>query len=74
MSHTALDYVKALLAGEEGSLPRIIGERVWALAMADRDQLLEYLTGVMSTNAPSSREFEVAYEIWLLMGERGVAA
>jgi hypothetical protein len=40
----------------------------------DREPILEHLTVLMTINQPRSREFEVAQELWLLLGGTAVAA
>ena len=72
MTRDGVAYIKALLDSDHESPSYRIGWRVWM--MSSRDEILEYITHVMSANAPESRAFEVAYEIWLLTGARGVAA
>lgn len=72
MTRDGVAYIKALLGADRASASYEIGWQVWM--MPGRDQILEYLTTVMTANRAGTRAFEIAYEIWLLMGERGVAA
>lgn len=72
MSYSGVAYVQALLEFEPGTAAREIAVQV--MSMSSRGELLEYLTRVMTANPASSRAFEVAYEIWLLIGGAGVAA
>jgi hypothetical protein len=65
-------HVSALLKAEESSPEYEIGWAVWMTR--GRDDVLEYLTEVMTSNMPGSRSFEVAREITLLLGVTGAAA
>ncbi len=72
MTRDGIAYVKALLNTDESSAGHEIGWKVWMTP--GREAILDYLTSVMQEHAPGSRAFEIAYEIWLLLGGRGVAA
>lgn len=74
MNRDGIEYVKDLLDNEKDPAVRDIAKRVWTLSIKNRDEVLIYLTRIMTANPPPSRAFEVAREIWWLMGERGAAA
>lgn len=75
MNRDGIAYVKELLESEEqGTLPRTIAEQVWMLLMGTRDDLLEYLTAVMTTNARYSEAWQIAADLVRSMGITGVAA
>lgn len=78
MNPASIAYVKALREAKPGSLERVIGDRIWKLSKGPRDDardnVLDYLNELMIANARGSEGFEIAYEIWWSMGERGVAA
>lgn len=65
MTPESVEYVKSLLELPRGSVGHDIGTRVWELST--RDDVLVYLTAVMTRNAASSRSFEIAWDIWALM-------
>lgn len=66
------DYVTALLAQSADTIEHRIGNCVQLLD--DREDILDHITTVMTTNQPGSRGHEVAQEIWLLLDGCGVAA
>ncbi len=72
MTREGMDYVAALLKAEEGTPDHEVGWAVWMTR--GREAILDYLTDTMTRFVSNSREFEIAYNIWLLLGERGVAA
>lgn len=59
-----VEYVTALLATPDTTPDHQIGQRLWELPGSD--QAYEYLTEVMTENAPNSRAFEVAWDVWAL--------
>lgn len=63
-----VEYVAALLYASEGSTAHEIGTRVWELSTTDA--IYAYLTDVMTDNAPSTRAFEIAWDIWALLSRR----
>lgn len=72
MTREGMEYISALLRADDASPEYEVGWAVWMTR--GRDSTFEYLTEVMTNFLPGTRAFEVAYEIWLLMGGRGVAA
>jgi hypothetical protein len=66
------DYLNALIGKDEDTPEHRIGTCVRLLD--DREPILEHLTVLMTINQPRSREFEVAQELWLLLGGTAVAA
>lgn len=72
MTREGMEYVSALLRAEEGTADHEIGWAVWMTR--GKEAILDYLTDTMTRSAPGSRAFEVAYNVWLLLGGAGVAA
>lgn len=72
MTEELMKHVAALMQADESTPEHEIGWAVWMTR--PRDDQLEYLTSVMTANTAESRAFEVAYDIWLLLGGRGAAA
>ncbi|KIA63045.1 hypothetical protein [Nocardia vulneris] len=71
----AVAFVADLLRTPAESMEHRVGRWVWEiLGDGSRDQVMESVTAVMANNPPQSRTFEVAYDIWLLLGGRGAAA
>lgn len=67
-----LEYVDALVAAPDGSVDHEIGRRVWELST--RDDILVYLTEVMTDNARDTRAFRVAWMVWKLLSGIEAAA
>ncbi|MGW2666095.1 hypothetical protein ACWCW7_34510 [Nocardia tengchongensis] len=67
MSRALSTYLLALLSTESGSMPRLIGERVWDLHITNNAEVPCYLRSVKATNPEKSRAFEVASDIEMLM-------
>lgn len=67
-----VEYVAALVGTEEGSVAHEIGKRVWELSTSDA--VYEFVTEVMRDNAPNTRAFEIAWDVWALLSGRVVAA
>jgi len=72
MTRDGVSYIKALLDADHTSAAYAIGWKVWM--MSESSEILDYLTDMMTLHRPGTRAWEVAYEIWLLTGARGVAA
>lgn len=62
-----VDYVAALVHASE-STAHEIGCRVWELSTYE--EILDYLTGLMTENAMNTRAFEVAWDVWALISGR----
>lgn len=65
-------YVAALVEAPDNSVDHEIGRRVWELST--RDDILVYLTQVMTDNARESRAFRVAWMVWKLLSGIEAAA
>ncbi|AHH20757.1 hypothetical protein NONO_c59810 [Nocardia nova SH22a] len=67
------EYVTALIAKPADTDEHRIGTCV-QLLLDNREDILDYITTVMTTSRPGSRKHELAEEIWLLLDGCGVAA
>lgn len=68
MTHDSVEYVRTLLVDmPTGSIEHEIGRHVWELS--DNEDVLVYLTELMTVNAPNTRAFEIAWDIWVLMAK-----
>lgn len=67
-----MDYVALLLDAPDDSVDHEIGRRVWELST--RDEILEYLTEVMTENVKGTRAFNVAWMVWKLLSGIEAAA
>ena len=75
----AVAFCADLLLTPNTSMDHMIGQLIWPLlGGGSRDDVLTSLTDVMRihnhTEGPQTRAFELAYEIWLLLGGSPVAA
>ncbi|WP_405137487.1 hypothetical protein [Nocardia sp. NBC_01388] len=67
MTAASVDYAKELVWWPEGTAEHEIGTRVGELST--REEILAYLTEVMTTYAPDTRLFDIAWDVWVLMTE-----
>lgn len=75
----AVAFVADLLRAPRESMDYLVGQWVWpVLGAGSRDEVFESVNTLMRVHGhaegPQSRAAELAYEIWLLLGGRGVAA
>lgn len=71
----AIAFLCDLLRTPSASIDHVIGAEVWGLTGGgSREDVMDCVTRWMTVHRPGSRGFEVAYDIWLLLGGSAAAA